>query len=702
MKTLFVLISLMSTATWAQTSEETDSVVLQPIQVKGFKEQKSQLESTESVTVLRDEGLAGTGTDDALLYLNGTGNVQVNKNGESFTIRGINNVGVTGFQKDNLSSILIDDIFQTELSIAAGAFDAWDMDSVEIHRGAQSTTQGVNSLAGTIFLYHEAPKNLTEGTTRIGYGSYNTRDLGLMFNRPLIERRLLTRVSYHKDQTDGHITNTITGNKKWNHRDQDNVSLSTQTHLNETDLVQVHAKYLRLQRGGLYVQGENPFAFEVSEDIDYNQTTESRQFGVSYNKALSPQVSNKLSLTFTSSAQDVSSDADGTSQDLAGTRIETHDDRYFSAENLVRFQGEKTRHLLGVHFHDFDLDETFDLNILYPVGAATTPIAVDQTYDRGRQTFAIFNTLIYDWDERNSFTLGLRWETVKSRYSTDVTATRLQNLGGTTNAAIDSYLSAVSGSYGDQTSNSVWLPKIAWTHNLGAHQLGLSYTEGYRTGGLSINRRRATAVTYEPEQTSNYEFSYRYEAMKNLQFNANAFFIEWRDQQVQVSLSNDFYDTQVVNAASSQLSGGEIEARYQLPKDRISLSAGYVDTKFVNFTNNGIDYSGRRFPFASNWTSRLSYTRLFSDAFSASSILRYLGPSYSNAENNRHSSEQFLFDASALYQWGEFAFETYVKNLFDRQFLIFDGRPREGATYQATYNLTNTPREIGARLSYYW
>ena len=45
-------------------------------------------------------------------------NVQVNRDnkGDTFSIRGIKNTGVAGYQKDNLASIMVDDVFQTDLA----------------------------------------------------------------------------------------------------------------------------------------------------------------------------------------------------------------------------------------------------------------------------------------------------------------------------------------------------------------------------------------------------------------------------------------------------------------------------------------------------------------------------------------------------------------------------------------------------------
>src|SRR5690606_30926068 len=119
-------------------------------EVRGNKDDKSFAKSNDSISILKPKNLNRGDLQNSIQLLNGFANVQTqsDRGGETFSIRGISDMGVTGVQKDNLASILVDDVFQSTLAVRAGAFENWDLESVEIHRGSQSTTQGVNSLAG--------------------------------------------------------------------------------------------------------------------------------------------------------------------------------------------------------------------------------------------------------------------------------------------------------------------------------------------------------------------------------------------------------------------------------------------------------------------------------------------------------------------------------------------------------------------------
>lgn len=688
---------------FAEAQAET-TYTLETIEVKGTKEGKTYYENPESIAILNENELPATGRENDLQILNAVPNVEVNRNGESFSIRGINSTGVTGFQKDNLSSILIDDLFQTDLAIQAGSFSLWDMERVEILRGAQSTTQGVNSLAGTILLDHARPKFVNEGAAKLGLGNFGHREFALMANRILLENKLAARISYDKELDDGYIKNVTTGNDKWGRWNRDRVNLGLSYRISEVDVLDFNAKYNQNDQGGTYVQGNEPFKYEVSEDVDYNKKTTSTQFSARYTRKIHENLDNLLFLGYSRSLQDNVYDADFTPQNTAGTGFENHDDHFITAENRLHYRGEKFTNLFGVHAHDFKLRDDYRFNLLFPLGGgATTPVAVRQESDRTRRVFALFDSLTYRMNENHSFNVGLRGEYTDWSSDVNIAGQRLQDLGPGVNPIVDNYIAKVSGPYHGTNSNVVVLPKLSYTYASNGHHIGFVYTRGYRTAGVSVNRSRATTVNYSPEFTNNYEVSYKF-AGQDFQFGTNVFYIDWRDQQVQVQLSNDFYDNEVRNAASSEVYGAEVEGKLNLTaRQTLTAGVGYADTKFNEFEVLGANYRGNKFPYASNWTSRVSHEFRLSDDLSFFTVLRYLSEAYSNVQNTRKSDEQFYVNVNARYAYQSWMVEGYVNNVFDSKFRIYDGTPA-GTTspYQTSIHQVNTPREFGVRLTYYF
>ncbi|MGH8444256.1 MAG: TonB-dependent receptor plug domain-containing protein, partial [Solimonas sp.] len=63
--------------------------------------------------------------------------------------------------------------------------DLWDIDQVEVLRGAQSTLQGRNAIAGTIAIKTADPTFNSEGALRVGGGNYDQRRISAMLSGPL-------------------------------------------------------------------------------------------------------------------------------------------------------------------------------------------------------------------------------------------------------------------------------------------------------------------------------------------------------------------------------------------------------------------------------------------------------------------------------------------------------------------------------------
>lgn len=692
-------VMFVSAATYGQ-----DAVRLDSITVRGTKDERGFSENPESVIILQENEISGAGRDNDIQVLNAVPNVEVNKGGESFSIRGVNNTGVTGYQKDNLASIVSDDLFQTDLALQAGSFDLWDMERIEVLRGAQSTTQGVNSLAGSILLDHRRPTLTNEGAFKLGLGNYGRREMGFVTNNTLVEGKVAARVSFGTERDDGFVRNVATDNEKWGQRDRDRFRLALLYKMSERDSLELDGKFHGSEQGGAYVQGTDPFVYEVNENVDALNSTKNQQASLAYTRRLDGGLTNRTVVGISASRQKVRSDADGTALDTAGVRLDKHEDEFVSVENRLNYTGERVTNVFGVHAHRFVARDDYDFNLLYPVGGGvSTPISVVQDVTRERESVAIFDTGSYRLTENHEFIAGLRGEAVRVRYGTTVLGERLNDLGTAANTSLDQYLTRVSGSYEGDKEDTVVLPKLGYAYHLDHHHGGLLYTRGYRTAGVSINRSRSEAVPYDAEFTNNYELWYKFVADKR-QVSTNVFYTDWRAQQVQVQLSNDFYDTEVQNAARSEVYGAELEGKTRVAQNQsVSAGVGYTDTAFKKFEVNGVDYTGKEFPFASHWTGRVAHELAIPADWVFLTVARYVSGAYTNAENTRRADEQVYLDWNAKYALNTWIAEGYVNNVLDKRYRTFDGSPTSATSpYQASYHQVSAPRELGVRVSYFW
>ena len=178
-------------------------------------------------------------------------------------------------------------------------------------------------------------------------------------------------------------------------------------------------------------------------------------------------------------------------------------------------------------------------------------------------------------------------------------------------------------------SFDAFLPKfgIGWDID-DRRSLNFIAQRGYRSGGVGINVATAQSYTFDAEYTWNYEASFRSKWLDDrLTVNANAFFIDWTDQQVNVQLSANTFDSETQNAGSSEVKGFELETQYQA-SDSLDLygSVGVADSEFTDLCATvsiavtdglqtceidgatGFDFSGNTFTSAPDLTIAGGFT----------------------------------------------------------------------------------------------
>lgn len=682
---VFILILIFSSLACAQESETLDV-----IEVAGNKEGRTFSETPESVTILPPSRINRGDQTNSLEVLNGQANVQVSRNAEVFSIRGVNNTGVTGFQKDNLASIFVDDVFQTDLALKAGSFEVWDMESLEIYRGPQSTSQGVNSMAGAILLNHAGPHSENEAAVKLGYGSFNRREVGGVANSSFFNKKFAMRFSFNKDANDGFIENKTTGNEKWGRQDKGHAALDLKYSFDDRSELRLNNKILRTDNGGNYTVGGNAFDYSVREDQDYRSVTDNQQNNLQYVRPWSNHLSSKTSFAFSKSLQNNQADADATPSPIAGRRREYATDQFMSFENVLKYNSEKIKNAFGIHAHQFRSFNNYDFSILF---SPTVPVRVTQDLDKNRDTYALFDSLLYKLDIHHALNLGLRYEVVKNDYGTYVNP-----LTVTGSPQVDNYLNSVRGSYDGEQSTQVFLPKLGYIYENNKHVYGLTYSEGYRIGGVDINRSQAKAVKYDPEYTKNYEASWKY-INNRFQTQANIFYTRWTEQQVEVRLSQtDTYNSQVENASTSELYGGELESTFTMNSgDNIRFGVGHVQTQFLSFKNNGTVYTGNEFPDAPEWTAQTAWRHLFTDTITSNLTVRHVSKSFTNAENTRKAPEQLYLDLNLQYSGSNYVVELNGRNLLGQQYVL-----NSSPVYNETYKRVNRPREFNTRVTWFW
>jgi iron complex outermembrane receptor protein len=87
----------------------------------------------------------------------------------------------------------------------------YDVDSVEIDKGAQGTLFGRPSIGGLIAIQPKRPTNDFEGYIQTTFGNYGDKENEFALNVPIVDDKLLVRISGQMQQRDGYTKDEQTG-----------------------------------------------------------------------------------------------------------------------------------------------------------------------------------------------------------------------------------------------------------------------------------------------------------------------------------------------------------------------------------------------------------------------------------------------------------------------------------------------------------
>ena len=190
---------------------------------------------------------------------------------------------------------------------------------------------------------------------------------------------------------------------------------------------------------------------------------------------------------------------------------------------------------------------------------------------------------------------------------------------------------------------------------------------------------------------------------KKLTVNANAFFLDWTDQQVSVredinsGLSSipGLDNNRIENAGRSEVRGFEIEAFAQ-PTDELSFrgSVGYTETEFKEFTNNGVNFAGNEFPFAPEWTLSGSAHYMFANGIYLHGNVNYQSEVFSDARNSqdRVLDARTIVNAKVGYKKDNIDAYVFATNLFDEEYL-------ESVSRSTSTVITGAGQAFGVRVN---
>lgn len=725
---------------------------IETVVVTGEKTVRSLQDTPSSVAVIDKKRINDENIQNVFEVVDRTANMSTTYGPTGFTIRGISNTNVSGGGNGGLATVYVDDAPISQVGVFSAPLDTWDVNHVEVLRGPQSTLQGRNALAGAIIIRTQDPTMDWTARGRALWSDDGEHSFAFAGGGPIVDDELAFRVAVEDRHADGLVYNPT----RHEYSDElDNLNIRGKLLWEPAALpgLEVIAGYTHnLRHSGdiyTYARTDIPDFYDHRLDLsdDPNQVRDATDIAtLSARYPLGRNVTLSSVTTYGNTGFTDRYDGDLTAaHDSFGTT--SRNGKTWTQELRLNYEDEDLSGLVGLYYSDeglhvrsasltnvptptdtlagilqelFGLDEQTanDVATLYTEALPVIPVDYKSDAPQSTETMALFADGTYRIAPKLSLIGGFRYDHETYTLTSDQRGTfagtypdpeDYGDLGPVIeglNSIVDLFISQASSS-SPKTSRSfdAFLPKLgvtyAWTDDL---KTSLIVQQGYRSGGSQLNIARSTIVPYDPEYTWNYELSLRSSWLDGrLTINANAFYIDWTDQQVGVNLGLNVYDYQTENAGKSHLYGFELELAHQVD-DNLSwyASLGHTETRFDDFAvdtgTTTVDLSGSEFAYAPRWTVAAGATYRFGQGFMANVNGNYRSRVFSDVGTTQGQfriAPRTIFNAKTGYEAEHWALYLYADNLFDERYIQFQ-------SFGQPLAVLGAPRVVGASLETRW
>lgn len=651
---------------------EIKEISLQPILVKGELQERTLQDSQTSVAVITGEELERRSDTSVRTVVERTAGISTSASGVGFVIRGIDERGVDANSSAAAAiSTSLDGFRLTDFERRSTSFlSTWDLEQIEVLRGPQSTQAGRNALAGAVVLRSKDPTFESEAKIRGGLGDFDSEQLAFALNQPIIEDKLAVRLTGEYDRTDGFVENNFIGDDEEGELENKNIRGSIRFDPTEKISSVLKLSYIKSLDGGRFSDPE--FLPDAETDNDADSFTEG-QYRTA-NLRISYDVSSRYRMesetTYANRDFFFSGDFDG-GPEPSSAATDSQNGESFSQELKLLYSDQRTNAVVGAFYTNINQSSarvgTSRVSDIFPIAPPTLFADGGLLNKTDVENYAVFGEVDFDIIPSIRLILGGRYD-YEENDEVDTTFS-------TINDPAFAFLLPPSNETVVDSDYSEFLPKAGLVYSFNDDvSLGFTYQRGYRAGGSSFNLIQSQQFAFDPEFTNNYELAFRSQWFNDrLTVNANAYFTDYKDQQVEIQLdpANDL-DVITTNAGESESYGAELEFRAQIGNDiEMYGSFGYNNTEFKDFLFNGEQLAGNEFRNAPEYTGSVGVDYFHSSGIFAGGSLSYTSGSFGNALNTpeSRSGSRGLINVQAGYETDQFSIFGYVDNLTDKHYL---------------------------------
>lgn len=643
-----------------QTSTNKEkSQKIERIVVTGELIERPLYKTANSAEILDELTLRNrAGLDTVRDVLNSASNVSVvTGTGKAPTVRGVDGTGpaenANAFFAGSRSRLSwqIDSRPASYNEVVFGDIGIFDLERIEVLKGAQSTLIGRNAMAGTVIVNTKKPKFENEAVVQLASGNHQQRRASVMVNTPIVEDQVAVRLSgdLYKRQSPVSYTSYEGVNNPADvealslrgkvlitpHFAPESRLLLTLSHTDYTSPAsEIIVKPFDDRVSNFPEQPvHNPKTTAIVADFDTELSKTTRfTLGTSMTK-----------FQFKRSTAPSSSHA-------------TIDTKEIVIEPRVYYKTDSGLSVVsGLYYYHADQDEFINF-----VG--------DQNFNDKSETIAAYSEAVVPMTQAVDLSFGLRYE--KEHH---------QRNGGDVTGELVSIFT-------DETYN-ILLPKLGlnWQQTKTA-SWGAQISRGYNAGGGGITFAFPIVnYEYDAESVWTSEIYGRQEFLNGALFlTQNIFYSRYKDMQLPFDLTpDDSRDEAFVvrNADRVNTSGIELGATFSVtPNLEVFINLGLLNTEVSKYPDSGIE--GNELLTAPSVTSSLGLSWTDNN-WSASMVTRYTDGYFTDVNNrpNGETDTYVIADAKISYDFDSIRVYASIKNIADADSAVsrYPGNAPEGS-----------------------
>ena len=626
--------------------------------------------------------------------------------------------GISVFSENPAVATYIDGV--CALDISSNGLQLFDVERIEILRGPQGTLYGRNAMGGVINVITKAPTNKFSAFAQTTIGNQGLQKYGFGVRTPAIKNKLFFGISGQYQKQFGFYTNDLTNKSTFLHQPlkgspTDGLRMGDE----ESYYSNLYLKWLINSKWNVTFnskiqldQSIGASAYYQAVENDSIAKSEPYQFAVNDVGSNSRKISN-TSLVITSyqkhftfhsisSFQYVLQAYDKIDQDLM-----TYDYAYGSSyKNKIGdaypqsvysqelrltspVNKSKLKWTLGSYLFKQIYNKQYATvykDLAYFFGSSPG-IEINRA-NLDNDGLAFFGQADYSITKKLIVTTGVRYD-IENR-NAEVSRFRIDEQNNILNYTYPTTL---------KTSQFKAIsPKAIIKYNIGeSHTIYVSYTRGFRAGGINLYTKKSEYNIFEPEYSDNYEIGHKIQSRnKKIILTSSLFALYWQQLQLDLQPEPGIWITSNIGNVSAI--GGEIEmtvapfAGFQL-----DAALGLNDAKYLGFDYLGTNIKNNQTIFAPKSTLFISAQQYLPLGKKLMASIRFewrrMGLQYFDLVNKIKQDPYNLFNSKIGFETKRFGISFWCNNIFNAQYLTY------AMPGYFKYSLLNRPRTMGLSLT---